>query len=258
MDESGYATVRRARPKVGEPRATIKLGVVQLDPTVHPDSVDVKWFELAEAGEHATAPHGPYWSLEGDRAVAQFLSEDHKDVWFAELDLETGRATVLTHDHDDAWIGGPPIQAGRLQPALLEWLPGGRFVFASERTGWSHLYLIDTDGTIAPLTSGDWEVRDASLSRDRRTWLLKTSREHPADDHLYLLPVTGGEMERLTEKPGRHTGFWSPDGERLAVVYDESIQLQDLFLRDPSPGARETRITQSGSDAFFEHPLTWK
>ena len=255
VDESGYATVRRARPKVGEPRATTRLGVVAIDPTVHPDSVEVKWFDVAEAGERKTVPHGPYWSLEGDKAVAQFISEDHKDLWFVELNLASGTTAVITHDHDDAWIGGPPIQANYLQPALLEWLPESRFVFASERTGWSHLYLAGTDGTITPLTGGEWEVREASLARDRSTWLLKTSREHPSDDHLYLLPASGGEMERLTEKPGRHTGYWSPDGDRLAVVYDESIQLPDLFLRDAAPGARETRITQSGSDAFFEHPL---
>ncbi len=255
VEESGYATVRRARPKVGEPRAITRLGVVQVDPTVHPDSVEVNWVDLDDAGDRRTAPHGPYWSLDGDRAIAQFISDDHKDLWFAELDLESGSTTVITHDHDDAWIGGPPVQANYLQPALLEWLPGGRFVFASERTGWSHLYLADPDGSIAALTSGNWEVRGASLSRDRSTWLLTTSREHPSDDHLYLLPAGGGQMERLTDKPGRHTGYWSPDGERLAVMYDESIQLPDLFLRDPSVGARETRITQSGSDAFFEHPL---
>jgi len=255
VDESGYSTVRRARAKVGEPRATIRLGVVVVDHTVHPDSVDVKWFDLVEAGERKTVPHGPYWSLEGDRAVAQFISDDHKDLWIVDLDLASGTASVITHDHDDAWIGGPPIQANYLQPALIEWLPGSRFVFASERSGWSHLYLADPDGAIIPLTGGEWEVREASLSRDRETWLLKTSREHPADDHLYLLPAAGGEMERLTENHGRHTGFWSPDGERLAVVYDESVQLPDLFLRDPSPRAREIRITQSGSDAFFEHPL---
>lgn len=255
VDESGYATVRTARPKVGEPRTEVRLGVVKIDATVDPDSVDVKWVELTEAGERNTVPHGPYWSPDGDRAVVQFISEDHKDLWFAELDLELGTATVVTHDRDETWIGGPPVLANYLQPALLEWLPGGRFVFASERTGWSHLYLVETDGSIIPLTSGEWEVRGATLSQDRVTWLLRASREHPSDDHLYQMPAAGGDLVRLTDKPGRHVGYLSPRGDRLAVVYDESIQLPDLFLRDAFAGAGETRVTVSGSDAFFEHPL---
>jgi hypothetical protein len=155
VDESGYATVHGARTKVGDPRDIVRLGIVRVDRTVAPDSVEVIWVVLTEAGERATVPHGPYWSLDRDRAVVQFISEDHKDLWIAELDVETGSTTVLSFDHDDAWIGGPPIQANYLQPTLLEWLPGGRFVFASERTGWSHLYLADSAGSIAPLTTGE-------------------------------------------------------------------------------------------------------
>ncbi len=255
VDESGYATVRRARPKVGEPRVTRRLGIVEVDPVVPPDSVVVKWVDLEEAGERSTVPHGPYWSVEGDRAVVQFISEDHKDIWFVELDLESAGTKVISHDRDDAWIGGPPIQANYLQPALLEWLPGSRFVFASERTGWSHLYLAEPDGSIESLTSGEWEVRGARLSRDRSKWLLQASREHPSDDQLYLMPAGGGELERITNRPGRHVGVWSPRGDRLAVVYGESIQLPDLYLRDASENARSTRVTLSGTDAFYEHPL---
>ena len=98
----------------------------------------------------------------------QFIGEDHQDVWYAELDVTTGITTVITHDHDDGWIGGPPVQANYLRPALLEWLPDGSWVFASERSGWSHLYRVDQTATITPLTSGEWEVRAAELSRGRR------------------------------------------------------------------------------------------
>ena len=252
---SGYSRVGSARPKVGEPRDTVRMGIVRFDPTVHPDSVDVTWVVLPEAGDRLTIPHGPFWSLEGDRAVIQIISADHKDLWIATLDFETGNTTVVSHDHDDAWIGGPPIQANYRGPALLEWLPAGRFVFASERSGWSHLYLVNTDGSVSALTEGPWEVRNAVLSRDRSTWLLQASREHPSDDHLYLMPAAGGPLTRLTQKAGRHSGSVSPDGARLALVYGETIQLPDLFLRDVTAGASDARVTVSGTDAYYEHPL---
>jgi dipeptidyl aminopeptidase/acylaminoacyl peptidase len=255
VDESGYSRVHEARAKVGEPRDRVRLGIVRVDPAVPLDSITVNWVKLAEAGEQNTVPHGPYWNLEGSRAVVQFIGEDHQDLWYAELDLESGSARVITSDHDDAWIGGPPVQANYLQPALFEWLPGGRFVFASERSGWSHLYLAEPDGSIVPLTGGEWEVRDAQLSRDRSFWLVQASREHPADDHLYTLPAGGGELTRLTDRPGRSTGYLAPDGERLAVVYSESVQLPDLYLRRVSGRGDERRITVSGTDAYYRHPL---
>jgi len=252
---SGQAKALDARPKVGHPRDEHRFGVVRVDPSVAPDSVEVTWVTLPEAEGRGVVVHGPYWSLEGDRAVIQLLSQDHKDIWFAELDVATGTTTVRAHHRDEAWIGGPPPVGGSLQPALLEWLPGGRLVFAAELDGWSHLHLVEPNGEVRPLTSGPWEVRAAELDRERTQWLIAGSREHPADDHLYLLPAAGGELVRITEEEGRHAGSFSPDGRRLAVVFSHQLQLPDLYLQDARAGAAATRVTVSGTEAFHRAAL---
>ncbi len=265
-DKSGYATPHDARAKVGEPQDDAGLSIVAYDPQTDPEEVVVKRVVPFEgepgpeaekaAGETGSIIYGPYWSLEGDRAVVQVISRNHKDRWIKELDLGTGRLRLITHDHDDAWLGGPPPLAGYLQPVLLEWLPGGSLAFASERSGFSHLYLSTTDGQIRPLTAGEWEVREARLNRDRTAWLIQAGREHPCDDHLYLMSAQGGDLVRLGEKEGRHTGRLSPDGLRLAVVSSQNLQLPDLYLKDPRPQALSRRITISGSQASQEKVWT--
>jgi dipeptidyl aminopeptidase/acylaminoacyl peptidase len=252
---SGYTEVLQGRSKGGEPPDEYRFGIVRIDPATDPDSVRIRWVELPEAGGESTIIHGPYWSVEGDRAVIQVLSRDHEHRWIARLDPTTGGTEVVDHQHDEAWIGGPPPIGERLRPGLLEWIPGGRFIFASERTGWSHLYLAEPDGTVRALTGGEWEVRGARLSRDRTRWLVTASREHPADDHLYLMPAAGGELTRLTSAPGRHFGFLSPDGRRMAVVHGASVRLPDLFLAEAREGAEGdwVRVTVSGTDNYYRH-----
>ncbi len=250
VTRTGDAEPREARPKVGDLEDESRLGILSIDAG---GEKDIRWLDVSSFGLEPAVVYGPYWSLKGDRALVQIVSTGHKDRWIAELDVESGRVKALVHDRDEAWLGGPPPVAGYLAPALLEWLPGGRFVFASERSGWSHLYLVEPGGEPRALTEGEWEVRDAKLSRDRSRWLITASREHPCDDHLYSMPARGGELTLLTTKPGRHTGFLSPDGERLAVLHSESMNLPDLYLRDPSPGSLETRVTVSGTDNFFRH-----
>lgn len=253
---SGYAESRTARPKVGEPRDVIRLGVVTVDPRVPVDSVSVRWIVLPEAEGRPVNIHGPWWSAEGDKAAIEVITQDDHDLWIARLDVAAGTTTVIDHQHDDAWIGGPPVQSNNTQPGLLEWLPGGRLVFASERTGWSHLYLAEPDGSVRALTSGAWEVRSAKLSRDRTLWVIGASREHPSDDHLYTLPAAGGTLTRLTSEPGRSEGALSPDGRRLAVTYSRNDQLADLWIRDVTAGAAGAtgvRVTQSGSDNYWRH-----
>ncbi len=251
--ESGYTRAPTARPKVGEPRDEVGMGIVRIDPRLHPDSVEMVQVSLAEAEGRPTVIHGPWWSPDGDRAAVQLLSRDHKDLWIGLLDPATGDVRVIDHQHDPAWIGGPPIQGGSLQPTLLEWFPDGRLAFASERSGWSHLYLWGDGAGTRALTGGAWEVRGAELSRDRSTWLLQASREHPADDHLYLLPAAGGDLARITERQGRSVGRLSPDGSRVAVTWGETVQLPDLFLQQARPGGDEVRVTVSGSQRFAAH-----
>ena len=251
--ESGYAETRQARGKVGEPRDAFRFGIVAVDPLIDPDSVTARWLELPDAAGRPAITYGPYWNLEGTGGVIATITQDDKDLWISRLDPATGRTTVVDHQRDSAWLGGPPIQANNVRPGLIEWLPGGRLVFASEKSGWSHLYLAEPNGTIRPLTSGEWETRGAQLSRDRSLWLLRTSREHPADDHLYTMPAAGGPLVRLTTEEGRSDGVLSPDGRRLAVLFSRSDRLPDLWLRDPVPDARSTRVTVSGSDEFWRH-----
>ena len=167
---------------------------------------------LGKDASRVTSAGAPAW-------VVEVVTLEDKDLWIAALDLSSGTTTVIDHQHDDAWIGGPPIQSVNTNAGLVEWLPGGRLVFASERSGWSHLYMAQGTGPVRALTSGDWEVRAASLSRDRTTWLLRASREHPADDHLYTMPAGGGPLTRLTSDEGHSDGVLSPDGRRLAVTY---------------------------------------
>ncbi len=256
LDPSGYSRVHDARSKTGEPRDLIRLGVMATDHAVPPDSVEVRWIVLPESGQERAVPNGVYWNLEGTRVVAQFVGEDDHDLWIAELDLVAGTTKVLTHDHDDGWIGGPPIQSNYvLGPALLEWLPGNRFVFASERSGWSHLYLAEPDGTIRPLTEGPWEVREASLSRDKTQWLLQTSQADPSDDHLALMPAAGGPLRPLTQGHGRNSGALSPDGIRVAITNSTTSKLPDLFVREAAGQDAGRRVTQSGTEAFARHRL---
>jgi hypothetical protein len=256
--ESGYTQAPRARAKVGEPRDEAGMGIVRIDPRLPPDEVEMIEVHLPEAGDLPTVIHGPWWSLEGDRAAVQLLSRDHKNLWIGILDPATGEVALLDHQHDPAWIGGPPIQGGSLQPTLLEWLPGGdRFVFASERTGWSHLYLAEPDGTVRPLTEGGvGGARRRAQPRPLASWLLQRQPRAPLRrPPLHSCPPPGGELVRLTDARGPPRGRALPGRRaRLASVLlrAPTVQLPDLFLTRPGARRRgEARVTVSGLRATF-------
>jgi dipeptidyl aminopeptidase/acylaminoacyl peptidase len=251
---SGYAEPREARPKVGAPQPEYRMGIVTVDTSIDPEVVQVRWVDVPAGHENAIV-HGPYWNPEGRHAAVQISSPGFKDRWIARLDLETASTRIIWHDHDEAWLGGPPPVAGNLRPALIEWLDEEHLAFASERSGWCHLYVAGPNDQVRPLTEGAWEVREAVLSSDRRFWLIAASREHPCDDHLYTMPATGGPLTLMTPAEGRFSGFLSPDGSRLAVVHSESDRMPDLYLRSLLPDDNPTRITESGTENYYRRRL---
>ncbi|MFO8098066.1 MAG: prolyl oligopeptidase family serine peptidase [Salinibacter sp.] len=269
VTRSGHADVMQARPKVGIAAEDFALHVQDLerDTTIEvdlhqlPGAYDVPAYRQDQGADldsseakRALYSYGPYWSGDGEHAVLVVRADNNKDRWIARLDPETGDLTVLDRQHDDAWIGGPGIGAYG-GPGNIGWMPDNeRVYFQSEATGYSHLYTVDVEtGDTTQLTSGDFEVLDARLSQDGDTWFLTTNRHSPHQQHAERMPADGGDPTRLTQAEGTHTAALSPDGERLATLYSTTNQPADLYLKDASPDAQRSRITESPTDEWSDY-----
>ena len=95
----------------------------------------------------------------------------------------------------------------------------------------SNLWLARWDGSEnRALTFGENQQAHPRWSPDGKTLAFLSSRadEHE-DDQVWLLPLAGGEAERVTEIKGGVEDFaWSPDSKRLVLV------VQDPDPRDPA------------------------
>lgn len=247
VNDSGIVINRTARAKVGAAPAQSRAAVIAVDPLLEPDSVKIVWVDTTGFGKpvRATALD---WNRQGTRLIAEFASMDYKDRWIVLVDPATGKQLkVLDHQHDDAWL---------LEPRGLTWLPDGeRIAVRSEATGWDHLYLVSMDGTKKALTSGDWEVRGSTLSRDGLWWYLSTSMAHPSELHTYRMPVDGGPMTRLDNLgEGEATISFTPDEQGVVIRWANPKELTDLYLM-PTLAAQPVRLTRSGTDAFWR--ISW-
>ncbi len=271
VTETGVAREIRSRPKVGAPRTGAALWVqdlgrdttYQIDLSTLPGAQDPADY-AREAGATADSvrqfiPVGPYWSPDGRWAVVDVRTVDNKDRWIARLDPVTGTVVNLDRQRDEAWLAGPGI-AWWGGASDVGWLPDGRFWFHSERTGWSHLYAVDRDGTVEPLTSGEFEVETATLIDDGQTWILQTSEGDLGQRHIWRVPVApaGGaagafaRRERLTDAVGRWDAAVSPDGERLALLHSTASRPPEVYVAPV--GGEPVQVTESTTPAWRAYP----
>ena len=94
--------------------------------------------------------------------------------------LQQENLSLIDHQHDEAWIAGPGI--AWLEPANIGWINNNTIYFQSEATGYSHLYAynFNTHQRNA-ITSGNYEVQKAILSKDKKYFYVITNEEDPAN-----------------------------------------------------------------------------
>lgn len=185
-------------PKAGDPNAGVRLGVVSAT------GGTTKWIDLGSPYDNLVAR--VVWSPNSQEVLAERLNRLQNKLDLLLANIPTGAVRTVLHEEDKYWINV------RSEPVFLA--PGNQFLWASERTGYRHLYIYGIDGKQrAQLTSGEWEV-DRIIGADENTQrVFYTSTEaSPIERQLYSISFDGSGKRRLTTGAGTHAASFSPNG----------------------------------------------
>lgn len=235
-------------PFAGQANARVRLGVVSRE-----GGVPV-WMDLGKDEDIYLAR--VQWLPDG-RLTAQVENREQTELELVVFDPLTGQRKTLLREINDVWINLHDL----FRP--LEQAHEGKngwFIWASERSGFRHLYLYDGEGNLVrPLTAGAWMLDDISGIDEANEKVYFTGTDQgPTECHLYMIPFAGGKPQRITQEPGTHAvvidhatqrfidtyqGLDQPpvvslrsldDGSELAVIYDErDPRIDELDLQPP-------------------------
>ncbi|NKB34043.1 MAG: prolyl oligopeptidase family serine peptidase [Pseudomonadales bacterium] len=214
------------------------------------------------------------WSDDGNNVLFQAISRDNKDRWLLSLDtdglsfteieeneegedessndsiadlttpidLANNHLQLVHHNHDPAWINRQFIAA--------EWLPDGEsFFFLSEQDGYGHINLFDGNSS-QQITSGKFEIREPSLTRDGEQIYFRGNLEHPTVYEIYRVNLDNSEIEQITDLGGMNNYRLSPDEEKLLIIHSEATKPPEIFTTRTRPYSAVTQKTDTISDEF--------
>ncbi|MFP4343451.1 MAG: S9 family peptidase [Anaerolineales bacterium] len=189
-------------PFAGEANPRVRLGVVSRE------GGEPVWMDLGDQ-EIYLARVG--WWPDGGLAV-QVENREQTELRLLRFDPETGEGQTLLTERSEYWIN---------LHDMLRPLEDGRFVWASERSGFMHLYLYEGDGTLLrALTQGEWVVDAIEGVAEEQGVLYFTANEaHPTERQLYAVSLTGGEVRRITGEVGTHNVKVDADSGRFVDVH---------------------------------------
>jgi Tol biopolymer transport system component len=112
-----------------------------------------------------------------------------------------------------AYFDVPTQVNGDRGPGYLGWVDDHTIWYQSEKSGYSHLYTLDTEtGRSRDLTPGHYEVLQAELSPDHRRFFIITNQTTPGDRRFYQLDVATGHQTEITSPGGGNEVVVSCDG----------------------------------------------
>lgn len=153
------------------------------------------------------------WRPDGAEVLIVSYSRDMTEATIIAADGQTGAARELMRESSRTFIR---LQHETLMSGAhgLSFLPDSQgFLWLSTRDGWNHIYRYDNDGQlVGQLTSGDWLVYDIeAVAEDFVYFTAAIDHARPYDVHVCRVPITGGEVERLSEATGVHRPIFAPN-----------------------------------------------
>ena len=190
------------------------------------------------------------WSPDSAEFSFVYNQRGHQVMRILAVRADSGSVRTILEDRSKTFID----YSGKF---YLQRLPATReLLWASERDGYNHLYLIDElSGQVKnQVTSGEWNVREVMAADvEKRQLLLKTvglSGQDPYHVHYIRVNFDGSGLTRLTTSDGTHQIDFSPDRQWLLDTWSRVDQPQVVELRRADTGALVAELERADDTAL--------
>lgn len=185
------------------------------------------------------------WSPDSKTIYLFELNRDQNDCRLVSYDAQTGKkiAELYRETHDKYVEPQHPI-------AFLPW-DNNLFIMQSQRDGYNHLYLYQTNGKLVKqLTKGKWVVLDVIGFNTKDKSIVYTSTEkHALQTNTYTVNVKTGKRRLLDNGRGYHSPSLSPSGTFIVDKYSEPTVPRNIEIINTANGKRTH---------YFEAADPWK
>uniref|UniRef100_A0A2P2L8S3 Uncharacterized protein MANES_01G183000 n=1 Tax=Rhizophora mucronata TaxID=61149 RepID=A0A2P2L8S3_RHIMU len=220
---SSEAQEDHAYPFAGTANVKVRLGVVSAS------GGPITWLNLQCGGTGEADSEEEYLAranwMHGNVLLVQVLERSHSRLKIIKFDIKTGERKDILVEENDTWVNlhdcFTPLDKGVTKYS-------GGFIWASEKSGFRHLYLHDANGTcLGPITEGEWMVEQiAGVNEASGLVYFTGTLDGPLEANLYCTKLypNGNQTlqapERLTHDKGKHVVVLDHHMQNFVDIHD--------------------------------------
>ncbi len=181
-------------PKAGEDNAVVSLHIydVKNDATKAIDLGDAYYIPRIK------------WMNDKNSLSVQTMNRHQNHLKFHLVAMKTSKVSLLLEETDEAYVDVHDN---------LTFLADDSFIWTSEKDGWNHIYLYNSEGKlINQVTQGDWEVTKYYGYDQNEDKIYYQSTENGSINRgVYSIETNGKKKKVLAAKEGHNSASFSTD-----------------------------------------------
>ena len=179
------------------------------------------------------------WSPDSKTIYMFELNRGQNDCRLVSYNATTGeKITELYRETSDKYVEPlHPIQ-------FLPW-DDTKFIMQSQKDGYNHLYLFDTNGKVLKqITKGEWVVMEVlGFNKKQKTIIIASNEKHPLQRNLYAVDIKTGWRTLLDNGNGVHSGVLSASGTQLYDKWSNPTTPRNIDIR--WTGTKTSKLIQA-------------
>lgn len=239
-EEGAHGYTENTRyPKVGDPNPEVKIGIALTDGS------NTVWADIDPKKDQYFGM--PYWKPDGSGLWIQWMPRSQDTLKIFEMSLENTALKEIYTETQKTWIDLDD------QGSRIQFLSDKKhFIYRSDASGWSHLYLHDITGKrLHAITSENYTVVDLIQVDEKKQWIYFTCRKDNSTRYdLYKVKLNGKDLQRLTFGEFTHEDIHlSPDASYFITTYSNA-STPDMMALINHKGKKVLEIANTKGEKF--------
>lgn len=187
---------------------------------------------------------------------------DEKSIYLIELNRDQNHARLCQYNATNGQLMATLFEENHpkyVEPqhpiVFLPWDPT-QFIYQSQRDGFNHLYLYNTEGKLLKqLTTGSWLVQELlGFDARRREIIIASTERSPLQSNLYRVHLKNGKRTPIGSSEGIHQALLSSSGQYLIDSYSAPTVPRNTCLIDTQSGLSHNLLTAENPFADYQIP----
>jgi len=188
------------------------------------------------------------WGPESEFIYIGVLNRDQNDLKLNQYDVSNGefQKTLFEESHPKYVEPEHPLYFNPDKP--------DEFIWISEKDGFDHLYLYNTNGEqLKQLTKGEWVVTGFDGFFGDDLIYFTGTKESPLEKNIYSLKLKDGTITRISPDHGTHSARISKSGKYLIDIFSSTDVSREYKLINYK--GKEIRLIKEDAKPLKDYKL---